>query len=280
MSSWVLAAVVGAAVGQVAYVQSVPVTQDLDVAALVAEQAGPVKVFGGTHIGVTLRDLDDDDQKKSKATNGVMVESVETDSPAAKAGIKQGDVIVEFDGERVRSSRQLSRLVQETVPGRSVTLAALRDGQRVSLTVQPRDGRDGAYNYFNRFEFPMTKITPTPAPAKPRALPFTLFGSTGRLGIGVSELSPQLAEYFGTKDGVLVTSVNDDSVAAKTGVKAGDVITSLDGGSINDAEDLRRRAQRLEAGDEFTLGVVRDKKALTLKGKLDAPRRTTGRTIL
>ena len=277
MTSWVLAAVVGAAVGQVAYIQSVPVTQDLDVDALVAEQAVPVKVFGGTHIGVTLRDLDDDDQKKSKATNGVMVESVETDSPAAKAGIKQGDVIVEFDGERVRSSRQLSRLVQETVAGRSVTIAALRDGQRVSLTVQPRDGRDGV-NYFNRFEFPMTKIMPTPAPAKPRA--FTLFGSTGRLGIGVSELSPQLAEYFGSKDGVLVTSVNDDSIAAKTGVKAGDVITSLDGGSINDAEDLRRRAQRLEAGDEFTLGVVRDKKPLTLKGKLDAPRRSTGRTIL
>ena len=280
MTSWVLAAVVGAAVGQFAYVQSVPVTQDLDVASVVAEQALPVKVFGGTHIGVTLRDLDDDDQKKSKTTSGVMVESVEPDSPAAKAGIKQGDVIVEFDGERVRSSRQLSRLVQETVPGRSVAIAALRDGQRVSLTVQPRDGRDGFNGFYGRYEFPLTKITPTPSLAKPRAVPFTLFGSTGRLGIGVSELSPQLADYFGTKDGVLVTSVSDDSVAAKTGVKAGDVITSLDGGSINDADDLRRRAQRLEAGDEFTLGIVRDKKPSTLKGKLEAPRRSSGRTIL
>ena len=278
MTSWVLAAVAGAAIGQFAYVQAVPLTQDLDSSALFTEQVGPVKVFGGTHIGVTLRDLDDDDQKKSKATNGVMVESVETDSPAAKAGVKQGDIIVEFDGERVRSSRQLSRLVQETVAGRSVTIAALRDGQRVSLSVQPRDGRAGVY--FDRFEFPMAKVVPTPAPVKPRSLPFALFGGAGRLGIGVSELSPQLAEYFGSKEGVLVTSVNDDSIAAKTGIKAGDVITSLDGGAIGDAEDLRRRAQRLEAGDEFTLGVVRDKKPLTLKGKLDAPRRSTGRTIL
>lgn len=280
MTSWGLAAAVSAAIGQFAYVQSVPVTPDLDASALFTEQAAPVKVFGGTHIGVTLHDLDEDDQKKGKATNGVMVESVETDSPAAKAGVKQGDIIVEFDGERVRSSRQLSRLVQETVPGRSVTIAALREGQRVSLTVQPRDGRAEVYKYFDRFEFPMVKIAPTPAPGKPRSVPFTLFGSTGRLGIGVSELSAQLAEYFGTKDGVLVTSVNDDSIAAKTGVRAGDVITSLDGSSISDAEDLRRRAQRLEAGDEFTLGVVRDKKPLTLKGKLDAPRRPTGRTIL
>jgi serine protease Do len=274
MTSWVLAAVVGAATVPFVYGQSVPLTQEPDVAPLFAEQV--VKAFGGTHIGVSLRDLDEDDQKKGKATNGVMVESVETDSPAAKAGLKQGDIIVEFDGERVRSSRQLSRLVQETVPGRSIAMAAMRDGQRVPLTVQPRDGRAGTYQYFDRLGVP-AKITPAPA-LKPRA--FTLLGGTGRLGIGVSELSPQLAEYFGTKDGVLVTSVNDGSLAAKTGIKAGDVITSLDGGSINDTEDLRRRAQRLEAGDEFTLGVVRDKKTMTLKGKVDAPQRPLGRTIL
>ena len=276
MTSWVMAAVVGVAMAPFVYSQSAPVAQDLDASPLFAEQA--LRVFQGTHIGVSLRDLDEEDQKKTKATSGVMVESVETDSPAAKAGLKQGDIIVEFDGERVRSSRQLSRLVQETVPGRTVAIAALRDGQRVPLTVQPRDGRASAFK-FDRFETPMVKMAPTPAPAK-RGLPFAVFGTPGRLGIGVNELSPQLAEYFGTKEGVLVTSVNDGSLAAKTGVKAGDVITSLDGGSINDTEDLRRRGQRLEAGDEFTLGIVRDKKTMTLKGKVDAPRRPAGRTIL
>jgi S1-C subfamily serine protease len=79
---------------------------------------------------------------------------------------------------------------------------------------------------------------------------------------------------------VLVTSVNDNSLASKIGVKAGDVITSLDRGTINQTPDLRRRTQRLEAGDEFTLGIVRDRKPMTLKGKVDSPRRPASRTIL
>jgi S1-C subfamily serine protease len=103
-----------------------------------------------------------------------------------------------------------------------------------------------------------------------------------QLGITVDTLSPQLAEYFGTKEGVLVTSVNDNSAANKAGLKAGDVITSLNGGSVNAPADLRRRAQRLEGGDEFTLSVVRDRKPLSLKGKVEAPqpRRLMNRTIL
>jgi S1-C subfamily serine protease len=71
-------------------------------------------------------------------------------------------------------------------------------------------------------------------------------------------------------------------VGAKIGVRAGDVITGIDGGTVSTGADLRRRLQRLEAGDEFTLAIVRDKKTLSLKGKLDpAPARTgAGRVIL
>ena len=82
------------------------------------------------------------------------------------------------------------------------------------------------------------------------------------------------------KDGVLVKSVNESSAAAKAGLKAGDVITSFDGGTINTSADLRRRSERLEAGDEFTLGVVRDRKPLSLKGKLEALSRKPVRTVL
>ena len=88
----------------------------------------------------------------------------------------------------------------------------------------------------------------------------------------MGDLSSQLAEYFGTKEGALVTSVYDDSAAAKAGIKAGDVITSLNGAEVTDPSDLRRRIQRLENGDEFTVGIVRDKKPLTLKGKIETAR--------
>jgi serine protease Do len=104
-----------------------------------------------------------------------------------------------------------------------------------------------------------------------------------RLGIGIQDLSTQLAEYFGTKDGVLVTSVTDNSNASKAGLKAGDVITSFDGQTVNSTSELTRRAQRLNNGDDFTIAVIRDKKALTLKGKMDLPqqrRSVISRTVI
>ena len=124
-------------------------------------------------------------------------------------------------------------------------------------------------------------------PPKPPAFPafpdFDTFvwRSGNGLGITVGDLSDQLAQYFGTKDGVLVTSVTDNSAAAKAGIKAGDVITSFNGTDVTSPSDLRQRIQRLQDGDEFTVGVVRDKKPTTLKGKAETlrPKRTT-RTII
>ena len=103
----------------------------------------------------------------------------------------------------------------------------------------------------------------------------------GRLGISVDELSPQLADYFGTKEGVLVTTVRDNSDAARRseGRRRHHVAERR---ARDDASDLRRRAQGLEGGDEFTLAIVRDKKPTTLKGKVEPPqpRRTTVKTVV
>ena len=97
----------------------------------------------------------------------------------------------------------------------------------------------------------------------------------------VGDLSDQLAGYFGVKDGVLVTSVADNSAAAKAGIKAGDVVTSFNGTEVTQPSALRRQIQRLQDGDEFTVGVVRDKKALTLKGKAETTRaRRTYRSVI
>ena len=246
-----------------------------------------VRVFagGGSQIGVSIRDLNDEELKSGKPATGIVVEDVEADSPAMKAGFKAGDVIVEFDGERVRSTRQFMRLVQETVSGRTVTAAVTRAGQRVTLNVEPRAG--GSFKFFDGsgdFSFAMPKIAP-PMALKRDAFPENfenLLGPSGQLGISVDELSPQLSEYFGTKEGVLVRTVRENSNASKAGVKAGDVITSLNGGTVTTAADLRRRAQRLEGGDEFTLAIVRDKKPMTLKGKVEPvqPRRTSVKTVV
>jgi serine protease Do len=268
---------------------------------VVTPKAVPIVSGRGSQIGVTIRDVEDADAKTSKlaAPTGVIIEEVADDSPASKAGLKKGDVIVEFDGERVRGVRHFTRLVQETPAGRRVQTSVMRDGQKLNVTIEPRES--GSFSYFGdgdklsifrdfadgwRAEIPRPAAPAPPAAPKPPAPPaFPAFPdfdtfvwrSGSSLGITVGDLSDQLAQYFGTKDGVLVTSVADNSAAAKAGIKAGDVITSFNGTDVTSPSDLRRRIQQLQDGDEFTVGIVRDKKATTVKGKAETvrPRRTT-----
>ena len=283
------AAGVGAAVAPVAHGQS------SSPRATVAPRAFEF-ITGGPQIGLSIRDIDEDDAKVAKGQSGVVVDEVTEDGPAAKAGIRKGDVIVEFDGERVRGVRQFQRMVQETPAGRSVQAALLRDGQRTTVTLSPRerDGltifRDGTHLWGDN----LSRILPAPMPPRPPATPrppttprpsappdfesFVWMAGGSTIGVVTSDLSDQLGEYFGTKAGVLVTTVNPDSPADKAGVKAGDVITSFNGNEVDSPSELRRRIQRLDEGAEFTLNVMRDKKALTLKGKLE-PRRATRRTV-
>jgi S1-C subfamily serine protease len=264
--------------------------------------ARALEVIGGrgSQIGVSIRDVGTND----KAQNGVVVEEVATESPAEKAGIKKGDVIAEFDGERVRSVRQFTRLVQETPTGRKAQTVVMRDGQRVTVSIEPRES-DGftvlrdlasgrAFGDFGgdwEFAMPAPPAPPArpalpapPATPAPPSLPDYqgfIWRSSSGLGITVSDLSSQLGDYFGAKDGALVTSVSENSAAAKAGLKAGDVITAFNSGAVTNGSDLRRRIQRLEDGDEFTIAIVRDKKPLTLKGKYESPRATrTTRTII
>ena len=255
----------------------------------------------GSQIGATVRDVEETDAKDSKLQGpaGVVIEEVSAESPAAKAGLKAGDVVVEFDGERVRSVRQFTRLVQETPVGRKTPAVVMRAGQRVSLTVEPREGNgfvfaDGKLSTLQdwsrdfSFDVPRPVVPPTPPatpkPPVPPAFPdFDTFvwRTNNGLGITVGDLSQQLAEYFGTKDGVLVTSVADNSAASKAGIKAGDVITSFNGSEVTSPSDLRQRIRALQDGAEFTVGVMRDKKPTTLKGKVETTRpRRTSRSIV
>jgi serine protease Do len=275
------AAGAGAAFGPTAYGQSVRIVD-----------TPRVQVFtGGSRIGVTVADLDAAD---AKGTGGVRVESVEAESPAATAGLQTGDVIVEFDGERVRSVRQFSRLVSETPAGRQVTAAVMRDGKRTSLSITPRDASafhfDGDMWRAVDEVREMARIAPHPTPRPPspprppRAFgyePFALLWGN-QLGVTVDSLSDQLKEYFGVKDGVLVTSVTENSAASKAGLRAGDVITSLNGSRIDSPSELREEIREVDPGQEFTLEITRDRKPMTLKGKAEEPRsrRSTTRVIL
>ena len=173
---------------------------------------------------------------------GVKIDEVHADSPAEKAGIKAGDIVVEYDGERVRSARQFTRLVQETPEGRPVAIGIMRDGKKQTVNATPEAGRmtwnfgpdvdralreaergmrgfrfDLPAQYFDfrfddrdrdnreprRFEYRVPEEFRFPAPGS------RFPNSRGRLGVSVQSITPELAEFFGAKNGgALVSSVS------------------------------------------------------------------------
>lgn len=235
----------------------------------------------GSQLGVMVSDLDPSTSLGAGAKEGagVKVDEVTSDSAAEKAGLKAGDVVVEFDGERVRSARQFTRLVQETPDGRTVKIAVLRDGKRQTLDATPearsfgwnmdidgdrirREIERGMQQIPQRFDYRMG----------PDMIPGMRSMSRGRLGVTVESLSPQLADYFGVKDGgALVSAVTRDSAAEKAGIKAGDVIISVNGDRVRDADSLSREIGDA-TGTELSIGIVRDKKETTLKATIETRR--------
>jgi serine protease Do len=234
----------------------------------------------GSRLGVMVQDLDATDK-----AGGVRVDSVDPESPAEKAGLKTGDVVVEYDGERVRSARQFTRLVQETPEGRQVPLAVLRDGKRQALTAKPearafswemnidgdrirRDVERGLREF--RMDMPPMRFRwdhdfdDLLAPSSRR-----------RLGISVDSMGDQLSQYFGASEGgALITSVEPGSAAEKAGLKAGDVITSINGERVRDAKQVVDTMREVGDGD-VTIGYLRDKKAGTTKATIE-PRSAPG----
>jgi serine protease Do len=225
----------------------------------------------GAEIGVQVAEGKD---------GGVLVEEVRPDSPAEKAGLKRNDVIVDFDGERVRSTRQFGRLVQETPPGRTVKATVMRDGRRQELQITPQvgrgvlSGRGRVDGDLFREQLPNFDLRDLP---RGGFFNFSLpeLVSDRRLGVTVEELTDQLAQYFGARDGVLVTSVADGSAASRAGLKAGDVITAIDGPSIRSREDVAR-ALRDSRDEEVKIGIVRDRKDTTVTAKIESPSRRRG----
>jgi len=248
----------------------------------------------GSRIGVSVRESD------AAAAPGALVDEVDPDSPSAKAGVKKGDVFVEFDGERVRSARQLRRLVRETPAGRTVKATVLRDGSRQTVSITPasgdewaRDLVDEAMARMNRrlrelpraFAFDFDRMLPPEPPRPPRApraprVPsapgFPMWLDGPRLGVSVQPLTEDLAAYFGAKEGVLVAHVAEASAAAKAGVKAGDVISAIDGHAIGDPGDLAREVRDAE-GKTVSIAIVRDRKPMTLEVTVERLR-TAGRS--
>src|SRR6476646_993893 len=234
---------------------------------------------GGSYLGVDTRDVTADrlPDLKLKEEHGVEVTLVDQDAPAGKAGIKEHDVILTLNGNQVESVEQLRRMIREIPPARTVNLGISRAGQLMTLKTQLADrrhtfalARPGKAITFAMPAIPAMPVLPA-VPAAPfvpemdMPVSIVVVHSSARSGLMVENLTPQLGDYFGAKDGkgVLVRSVEKGSRAEQAGFRAGDVIVKVNGESISDSGDFTH-AVHGRKNNAVTVSIIRERKEQNL----------------
>lgn len=253
-------------------IESLPEQESESLAVLVGE--------GPSWLGVETNEVTSDLVKELRlpAERGVVIRGVTPDSPAAKAGLKENDVITELNGQRVEGAAQFRRMIHEIPAGRSVALGVWRDGrtQTVNVTLGKAEERHKEWMSAapGAFAFRMPEVQIPEIPSMDLGGDFTILsGGHGRLGIDAEEIGGQLGSYFGAPDGegILVRSVNSGSPAEKSGMKAGDVIITVGGEHVHTVGDLREKLAKAE-DKPVKIGVLRNRSEVTLTVEL--PKRT------
>ncbi len=244
------------------------------------EQNFSVWIDGNGFLGVYAENINRENMGRYQMNQvrGVGVTQVVKDSPAEKAGLRKDDVILRIDGENVNSVRKLNRLVSEMAPDHSVRINVSRGGaeQELTATIGKRSNTSmvqGPFSGLFKREGKEPRAWKWEGPLFDKNFPFENHGdltfslaNSRRIGVSTMALTKQLADYFGITGGkgVLVTSVNENSPAAAAGVRAGDVITAVDGEAIDSSGDLSRVINRRKEGD-VTLTIIRNKAQQTIR---------------
>ncbi len=231
--------------------------------------------FEESYLGIQTQEISKENmaQFNLREVRGVGVEKVSENSPAAQAGLQNGDVILKFNDEEVTSVRKLTRLISEVAPDHQARLTILRGGneRKITVTIGKRAmtkfentgmleklyGLPGIPEYPNR---PIPQVRPLPPMGDEQGLFLLLGDSSRQLGVSVTPLTKQLGDYFGVSDGkgLLVNSVRENSPAAKAALKAGDVIVEVEGKQVKETFDLIRAVSEKKEGD-VTLTIIREK---------------------
>jgi serine protease Do len=180
-----------------------------------------------------------------KVTDGALVEEVNEDTPAARAGFQVEDVVIRYNGKAVRDDIQFRDLVARTAPGTKVDVVVMRNGREQTLTATVG-------------EVP-TEVAGPAAPANPTRVEEK---QEGRLGIAVEPITADNAKELGIRNvgtGVVITRVEPGSPAAEEGLRPGDVIVRANGRDVRSADDLKNAVAGLKAGDTSRLVVQRGK---------------------
>lgn len=218
----------------------------------------------GSYLGIRFTDINAERARILKLgdSRGVEVNAVAEGSPADNGGILPGDVLLTYNGENILGAQQLIRLVQETPADRKIKLQIWREGKEHTtfvLTTSPPASQTDQPDRFQAFSFSTGQGYARPTAIVPKPL---LVWREVVLGMEFEELDPQLSEYFGVTGGVLIRAVEKESPAAKSGLKAGDVIIAVSNKPTLSAHDFASCLRKTERTTSLTL--VRNHKKLTV----------------
>ncbi len=232
-------------------------------------------------LGIEIAEISTDRAKELKlgAARGVEVVHVETDSPAAKAALREHDVITTYDSQTVEGRVQFRRLVRETPPGRTVSLGVSRDGSAQTLSVVIGDRGEQIEKNVQIFRHTEHLPSPPTSFVMPDldfnfTMPEVMDMRTPMLGISAEDLNGQLGAYFGAPndEGILVREVKRGTPAEKAGLKAGDVITKVDDKPVKSLHDLRNELRGKSEQKTVNLGVLRKGSTLNMPIEIEKPR--------
>ncbi len=236
-----------------------------------AERAARVLTWAttasGGYLGVQTKDVSSANYASFglPSVRGVAIDKVVEGSPAANAGLRDGDVIIRFNGEEVTSSQKLTRLVGEVAPDHQVRLTMSRNGaeSEIIATIGKRpaprfeSGSFAVPNAPQGIELPdLEGFRGVPAVPFPRGEGNTMvwrFGNSRQIGVGLTSLTKQLSEHFGVKGGSMINNVRENSPAANAGLRAGDIIVEVDGKEVaNDVDIIRAISSKAEGDVSIT----------------------------
>lgn len=209
----------------------------IDVAMEVADQLKKNGKVTRSYLGVSLQDVDRTlaEAYKLSKPEGALVTQVAPNSPAARSGLKAGDVILKFNGQAISRTAELLNYLYRTSPNQKIDLQILRDDRSrnisATLTTAPDD-------------------TPAKAEGKPE-------NSGPILGVGIRNVTPQEMSQLDIKGGALVTEVSRGGIAALARIQPGDIITQIDNNRIENTQDFLKAVSALKQGSVARVSLIR-----------------------
>lgn len=207
---------------------------------------------------------------------GVLVSEVVEDSPAEAAGLQRGDLILTINGRDAVDTDRFTRRIRRIDAGETAMLEILRKGQPMNITVTLAEAPEDEFFWSSGPH--VERITGDTMffgdddafvvrGGSPRIV-IERFGSGAQLGVNVHGLEDGLGSYFGTENGVLILSVQEDSAAGEAGLRTGDVILKIEDEEVEDTLGLQAILRDFEPGDEIAIHIMRDKSEQTINVEL------------